>query len=133
MHWLGLEEEFLGVAEKRQELHTMMNREGSDAASRHCSARFAGCVCLCVGSLLVISPITSLLTGNWLVAALGGALLSAFITCIAMLCSFGCFVCIMSCAWLAHRPTLAVPGFMVCFCCFFCMYWGMVDAHEHSQ
>merc|ERR1719223_348955 len=106
MHWLGLEEEFLGVAEKRQELHTMMNREGSDAASRHCSARFAGCVCLCVGSLLVISPITSLLTGNWLVAALGGALLSAFITCIAMLCCFGCFVC---------------------------MYWGMVNAHEHAQ
>lgn len=133
MHYCGLEEEFLGVAEKHIELPQMMKKEGSDAANRHCTARVGGLCGLCIGSLCIISPLTSLLTANMFVAAFGGALLSCVLSCLAMLCSLGCFMCITSCAWLAHRPTMAVPGFMICFCCFFCMYWMMVEAQERSQ
>jgi len=133
MHYIGLEEEFLGVAEKDMELRALMSKENSDAASRHNAARVGGCICLCCGSLLIISPITALLNYNWLVAALGGAFLSAVISCLAMLCSLGCCLCIMSCAWLVYRPILAVFGFLVCFLCFLGMYWLLNESYEHTQ
>jgi len=133
MHYFGLEEEFLGVAEKDMELKTLMKKENSDAANRHHAARITGLCLLTTGSLLIISPVVALLNYNWMVAALGGALLSALISCLAMLCSFGCCLCIMSCAWLVYRPFLAVFGFLICFCCYFAMYWVLTDAYTHTQ
>jgi len=111
MHWIGLEEEFLAVREKKMNLDDVMEAEGGEAANRHHMARIAGFLLLVLGSFMIIGPVVKMLNSNWIASLLGGALISAVLCCCACLCSASCFCLIVSTAWIAHRPFLASLGF----------------------
>jgi hypothetical protein len=110
MHWLGLEEEFLAVRETKMPLDQVMDKEGGEAANRHHMARLGFFLLLVFGSYLIIAPAIKLLNYNWMVTLLGGGLISAVIICAACLCTTSAFCCIVSTAWIVHRPFLATLG-----------------------
>jgi len=131
MHWIGLEEEFLGVSEKEEELGTVMAREGKDAASRHHMMRLAGWLLLIVGSFMIISPVIRLLNFHWIATLLGGGLISVVLVCMACACSSGAFCCIVSVSWMAHRPVLASVGVALCILTFVGLY-TFISEEDHK-
>jgi len=110
MHYVGLEEEFLAVSEQKQELHSIMKDESSAAANRHHAARVCGLVGLCCASSCIVSPIIALLNYNWLASLLVGWWLGSIIGCCACVTSLFAFLVIVSAAWIAHRPWMAMFG-----------------------
>lgn len=133
MHWIGLEEEFLGVSEKEEELRTIMSREGKEAANRHHMMRIAGWFLLIFASFQIISPIIRLLNFHWLATLMGGGLISLVLICMACACSSGAFCCIVSLSWAAHRPFLASVGIAMCVLTFVGMYMFMHDQEQKSR
>jgi len=133
MHWIGLEEEFLGVSEKEEELDTVMSREGTEAAHRHHMMRLAGWVLLIFASFQIIAPIIRLLNFHWLATLMGGGLISVVLICLACACSSGAFCCIVSLSWAAHRPFLAGVGIAMCVLTFAGTYYFMHDQEQKSR
>jgi len=133
MHWIGLEEEFLGVSEKEEELDTVMSRESSEAAHRHHMMRIAGWFLLIFASFQIISPIIRLLNFHWLATLMGGGLISLVLICLACACSSGAFCCIVSLSWIKHRPFLGSVGIALCVLTFVGMYTFMNVEEQKSR
>lgn len=132
LHWLGLEEEFLGVHEEDVSLKTMMQREGDAAANRHHMCRVASLILLILASLLIISPAIKLLNYHWMISMMGGALISLVLCCGATLLSTATCCCVMSSAWLFYRPILAVFGFAVTGACVFGIWYYIDEQQKHD-
>jgi hypothetical protein len=133
MHTMGLEEEFLGVSEKDEELHEMMSREGDEAANRHHMMRVVGWLLLILGSFLIIAPIIKILNFHWIATLLGGGLISIVLCCMACACSTGAFCCIVSVSWIAHRPFLSGAGILLAILMFAGLYMWIYDQEHASQ
>jgi len=133
MHWIGLEEEFLGVSEKEESLDKVMSREGKDAASRHHMMRIGGWLLLILGSFMIISPVIKLLNFHWIATLMGGGLISLVLICLACACSSGAFCCIVSLSWITHRPFLASVGIAMCILTFVGTYMFMHDQEQKSR
>lgn len=133
MHWIGLEEEFLGVSEKDEGLHAVMSREGGEAAQRHHLMRVAGWLLLIWASFMIISPVIKLLNFHWLATLMGGGLISIVLICMACACSTGAFCCIVSVSWMAHRPLLAGTGILMGVLMFVGLYMFIYDGEQKAQ
>lgn len=132
LHWIGLEEEFLGVNESSLPLARLMDKEGDAAASRHHMCRGVSCLLLVWASLMIIDPIIRLLNAHWLLTLLGGGLISVIICCCAVCFSFMTCMCVMSTAWLYYRPILAILGFAVVGLCAFCCFYYVSEAEKNK-
>eukprot|EP00747_Dinoflagellata_sp_TGD_P169897 gnl/TRDRNA2_/TRDRNA2_200049_c0_seq1.p1 gnl/TRDRNA2_/TRDRNA2_200049_c0~~gnl/TRDRNA2_/TRDRNA2_200049_c0_seq1.p1 ORF type:complete len:646 (+),score=94.26 gnl/TRDRNA2_/TRDRNA2_200049_c0_seq1:67-2004(+) len=117
LHWLGLEEEFLGVMEQNMDIEEMMRKEAEFKDFRHCSARVAGLVIGIIASSMIISPITYILNYNWLISMMGGAALSCLISCLACCCSLCIGLITIGIAWFNARRRLSITIFAVAACC----------------
>jgi hypothetical protein len=106
MHYIGLEEEYLGVKEQIVRHKDMMGQEKAAADLRHNICRIVGLLGGVLGALLIISPITNFLTSNFFIAILGGAFLSCALQLMACCCSSISVTLIISAAWVRHRPRL---------------------------
>lgn len=113
IHWMGLEEEFLAAQEKKLSFDSLMALEGREASGRHHAARFIGLIFLLLGSFLILEPALKVLNAHWLISLLGGALVSGGLLLIGCLCSCGCWISIMSIAWIAYRPQLALVALIL--------------------
>jgi len=100
MHWIGLEDEFLAVAEEDKSLNAMIQAEAEDMEQKVSVMRAATWCCLVIATLLIINPIMKLLNYNWLVTMLGGGLLSCIICCCAMMCTCSAYMLLVSSAWI---------------------------------
>lgn len=104
MHFLGLEEEFLGVKEEHMTHDELMHLEGTMASAKHNCAR---CCFTCTGILAcfcILSPITTFFNSNWLIYILGGGCISCVLQCMACILSLLCTSTLMMCAWFKERP-----------------------------
>jgi len=106
MHFIGLEEEFLGVQEKSVSHKIMMGEEKKAADRRHNACRLFGVIMGCVAADLLISPITNFLSSHWLLWIMGGGLISCALCLVSCIISLLCTTGIISAAWIRHRPRM---------------------------
>jgi len=130
MHWIGLEDELLAVAEEETTLHGTMKVEEQAMGEKVSSLRFGTFVCLLIATYLIISPVMALLNYNIWVTMLGGGLLSCLICCFSMLCTCACWVGISSAAWIVYRPMLATLGLGLAIICFISSYYVFQEGEE---
>eukprot|EP00929_Paragymnodinium_shiwhaense_P102291 TRINITY_DN65494_c0_g1_i1.p1 TRINITY_DN65494_c0_g1~~TRINITY_DN65494_c0_g1_i1.p1 ORF type:complete len:581 (+),score=77.99 TRINITY_DN65494_c0_g1_i1:82-1824(+) len=130
MHYQGLEEEFLGVAEKELTHYEMLGRERAAAEGRHCGARLCGMLTGCVATLLMIGPALDWLNMAWWLGFWGASFYSMALLVSSCLCSLTWTTGTIGLAWVRFRPRMVTVLAAVVLISWLC--WFGFAAQQHA-